>query len=109
MSDDPRLVAWLEAGAAALAAPPEERLDALCAAIERRAELARALEAEPATGVSDALAARLVEGEAALRAALEGERDRLAAQLGAVRDSARANHGYRPARGSDPAFVSRSV
>lgn len=109
MTDDPRLAEWLAAGAAALAAPAETRLEALCAAVERRAELVRSLETEPPRAPSDALATRLAQGEADLRAALESLRGDLAARLGALRDATRAHQHYRPARGSDPAFLSRQV
>ncbi len=109
MTDDPRLVDWLAAGAAALAAPAEGRLEALCAAVERRAELQRALEAAPPRFVSEALAARLASGEADLRRELDAQHRELAARLGDLRDATRAHLGYRPARGSTPAFVSRQV
>jgi hypothetical protein len=109
VTDDPRLEEWLAAGSAALAAPAEARLEALCAAVERRAALVRSLEAEPPRAPSEALATRLARGEADLRAALEALRGDLAARLGALRDATRAHAGYRPARGSDPAFLSRSV
>ncbi len=109
MSDDARLVEWLALGAAALATPAESRLDALCAAVERRAVLQRSLEAEPPGAVAPALLANLVQGEAELGSALARARADLAARLGALRVATRAHHGYRPARGSDPAFLSHDV
>ena len=110
MSDDPRLVAWLETTETALLAPPADRLEALERANAERADLQRSLETDPPTRpLSAQLSDQLARAEQSLGESSHKLRDETGNAINELRRARAANAGYKPARPNHPAFISKSV
>ncbi len=110
MSDDPRLVEWLDATQSALGAPSDERLQALDQASASRAELQRSLEADPPSQAPPAPPrAEPTRPQEALAGATRQLREDVRAAIEELRRVRVAATGYKPTRPNRPAFVSKSV
>ena len=108
--NDRRLDEWLALSQRILAAEPAERVRELVDAEERRRELQASLEADPpAHPPSIELVQALRESEDAIQKLGRELSREISTQLGELRKVRSAAQGYRPTRGSRPAFVSRSV
>jgi hypothetical protein len=109
-ASDERLAAWLELARSALQAAPAERLAGAEQLFERRAALLASLEARPpAPPAGAALCAELAASDALLHEQLAQALAGLREQLEAVRAQRQAHAGYRPARPTAPAYVSRQA
>jgi hypothetical protein len=107
---DRRLEEWLALSQLVLSAQPADRASEFVRCEERRAELQASLEAEPPLSrPSSELARALRESEDAIQKLGDELCRELATHLEELRKVRSAAQGYRPTRGSRPAFVSRSV
>jgi hypothetical protein len=109
MTDDPRLLAWLEAALRPERMPVDDRPLALAHAFSERAALQRSLEQRPAEAPSVELAQRLREAEQSLARVAAEIRERLVARLAEVRRLRGAVGSYRPAGANHPTFLSKTI
>ncbi len=110
MSDDPRLVAWLDTTESALGTAPADQLEALERAKSVRADLQRSLEEDPPSRpLSAELSHRLARAEQTLAEINRKLLEQTQNAVNELRRARAANLGYKPARPNHPAFISKTI
>jgi hypothetical protein len=110
VSEDPRLLEWIDLTKRVFLSGEDERGESLRQLAERRAELQLSLELDPpGRPPGPELTRTLLEAEKALNRITEALKADLRRQIVELRQLQGAARGYRPTEENIPAFVSKSI